>query len=45
VLVIPEGMREALKGPLSSLKIQVPEFSEKTRKIDFDADQLTASLA
>jgi len=45
VLVVPEGMRDALRGPVAALAIGIVEFRRKDRKIVFDGDALTTWLA
>ena len=45
VLVVPEGMRDALKGPVAALAIKSVAFCRQGRKIVFDEDALTACLS
>ena len=44
VLVVPEGMRKALEGPLSNLKIDTVEFRRQGGKIVLDPAALTECL-
>lgn len=45
VLVVPEGIGDALKGPVAALEIDTVEFRREGRKIIFSAEALTHCLA